>query len=84
MKTLTRVLLAFILSIPVLSYSQIGPPAPSPGIWAIIDTNYNVGTANQGYTTAKITLKNTTVSKITERSFEYFTITQHFLLLLFL
>jgi|DEB19_MinimDraft_3_1074340.scaffolds.fasta_scaffold21329_1 hypothetical protein len=72
MKTLTRVLLAFILSIPVLSYSQIGPPAPSPGIWAIIDTNYNVGTANQGYTTAKITLKNTTVSKITGTQFRVF------------
>ena len=72
MKTITRVLLALLLSLPVLSYSQTGPPAPSPGIWAIIDTNYNVGSANLGYTTAKITLKNTTVSKITGTQFRIF------------
>jgi hypothetical protein len=72
MKTLTRVLLTLLLSLSVLSYSQTGPPAPSPGIWAIIDGTYAVGTATQGYTSAKITLKNTTVSKITGTQFRVF------------
>jgi hypothetical protein len=53
-------------------YSQSGPPAPSSGIWAIIDTNYNVGTSTQGYTTARLTLQNTTASKITGVQFRVF------------
>ena len=63
MKTITRLLLALLLSLPVISYSQTGPPAPSNGIWAIIDTNYAVNSATVGYTNAKITLKNTTRSE---------------------
>ena len=53
-------------------YSQSGPPAPSNGIWSIIDTNYKVGKSTQGYTTAKLTLKNTTISKITGTQFRVF------------
>ncbi len=52
--------------------AQSGPPAPSNGIWAIIDTNYTVGTSIQGHTTAKLTLQNTTVSKITGVQFRVF------------
>ena len=53
-------------------FAQSGPPAPSNGIWSIIDTNYKVGKSNQGYTTAKLTLKNTTISKITGTQFRVF------------
>lgn len=52
--------------------AQSGPPAPSNGIWAIIDTNYTVGTSIQGHTTAKLTLQNTTSSKITGVQFRVF------------
>jgi hypothetical protein len=52
--------------------AQSGPPAPSNGIWAIIDTNYTVGTSIQGNTTAKLTLQNTTSSKITGVQFRVF------------
>lgn len=52
--------------------AQSGPPAPSNGIWAIIDTNYTVGTSIQGHTTAKLSLQNTTVSKITGVQFRVF------------
>jgi hypothetical protein len=52
--------------------AQTGPPAPSNGIWAIIDTNYTVGTSIQGHTTAKLSLQNTTVSKITGVQFRVF------------
>jgi hypothetical protein len=53
-------------------FSQSGPPAPSTGIWAIIDTNYTVGTTAQGITTAKITSKNTTLTKYTGIQFRVF------------
>lgn len=72
MKTITRFLLALLLTLPVIVYSQTGPPAPSNGIWAIIDTNYAVSSATVGYTEAKITLKNTTISKITGTQFRVF------------
>ena len=52
--------------------AQSGPPAPSNGIWAVIDTNYTVGTSIQGQTSAKITLQNTTASKITGVQFRVF------------
>ena len=58
MKTLKLLILS------LLAYTQIfgqsGPAAPSNGIWALIDTTYNVGTTTQGFTKARITLKNTT------------------------
>ena len=52
--------------------AQTGPPAPSGGIWTIIDTNYQVGTSVSGHTTAKLTLQNTTFSKITGVQFRVF------------
>lgn len=52
--------------------AQTGPPAPSGGIWTIIDTNYQVGTSVQGHTTAEVTLQNTTFSKITGVQFRVF------------
>lgn len=66
-------LFAFVLSLVAGSaFAQTGPPAPSPGIWAIIDTNYAVGASNVGHSYAKITLKNTTASKVTGVQFRVF------------
>lgn len=69
-KILISSLLLLIISIPV--FSQSGPPAPSNGIWGIIDTNYQVGTSVQGHTTAKLSFQNTTVSKIAGFQFRVF------------
>lgn len=64
--------LAFFMALTLNVFSQSGPPAPSTGIWAIIDTNYTVGTTAQGITTAKVTLKNTTLTKYTAVQFRVF------------
>lgn len=53
-------------------YGQTGPAAPSNGIWALIDTAYNVGTTTQGFTKARVTLKNTTTTKVTGVQFRVF------------
>ena len=53
-------------------YGQTGPVAPSNGIWALIDTTYNVGTTTQGFTKARVTLKNTTTTKVTGVQFRVF------------
>jgi len=66
-----KLLLASLL-FSISLFSQTGPPAPSPGIWAIIDTNYTVGSSLVGVTKAKITLKNTTVSKTTGTQFRVY------------
>ena len=70
MKTLKLLILSFLAYVQV--YGQTGPIAPSSGIWAIIDTSYNVGTTTQGLTKARITLKNTTSTKITGVQFRVF------------
>lgn len=70
LKLISSTLLFITLALPV--FSQTGPPAPSSGIWAIIDTNYTVGTHTLGVTKAKITLKNTTASKTTGVQFRVF------------
>lgn len=73
MKTLLKLLsLLALFFIPVSGFSQTGPPAPSAGIWAIIDTQYIVGSSTLGYTKARITLKNTTSSKYTGTQFRVF------------
>ena len=64
--------LAVFMTLTINLFSQSGPPAPSNGIWAIIDTNYTVGTTTQGFTTAKVTLKNTTLTKYTGVQFRVF------------
>ena len=64
--------LAFFMTLTINLFSQSGPPAPSTGIWAIIDTNYTVGTTTQGFTTARVTLKNTTLTKYTGVQFRVF------------
>jgi len=64
--------LAFFMTLTLNLFSQSGPPAPSTGIWAIIDTNYTVGTTAQGITSARITSKNTTLTKYTGVQFRVF------------
>ena len=61
-----------ILAFPILTFAQSGPPAPSAGIWALIDTNYTVGTSTAGISQAKITLKNTTSTLYTGVQFRVF------------
>lgn len=61
-----------LLSLTTTVKAQTGPPAPSGGIWTIIDTNYQVGTSVSGHTFAKLTLQNTTFSKITGVQFRVF------------
>jgi hypothetical protein len=64
--------LAFFMTLTLNLFSQSGPPAPSTGIWAIIDTNYTVGTTTQGITNSRVTLKNTTLTKYTAVQFRVF------------
>jgi len=70
LKLVSSLLLFATLALP--AFSQSGPPAPSSGIWAIIDTNYTVGTHTLGVTKAKLTLQNTTANKITGVQFRVF------------
>jgi len=70
LKLIGSALLFMTLALP--AFSQTGPPAPSSGIWAIIDTNYTVGTNTLNVTKAKITLQNTTASKTTGVQFRVF------------
>jgi hypothetical protein len=55
-----------------LANAQSGPPAPGTGIYAIIDTTYDVGSTTLGVTKAKITLKNSTSTKYTAVQFRVF------------
>jgi len=70
LKLISSTLLFITLALPV--FSQTGPPAPSSGIWALIDTNYTVGTNTLNVTKARITLQNTTTSKTTGVQFRVF------------
>ena len=70
LKLVSSALLFMTLALP--AFSQSGPPAPSSGIWAIIDTNYTVGTSTLNVTKARITLQNTTVNKTTGVQFRVF------------
>ena len=72
MKRVAKLLLFLLAFIPMLSIAQSGPPAPSAGIWSIIDTNYQVGTTTQNITKARLTLKNTTLTKFTGVQFRVF------------
>ncbi len=66
MNKIVKILL--LLTLPMFMVAQTGPAAPSSGIWALIDTSYTVGTTTQGVTKARLTLKNTTATKITGES----------------
>jgi hypothetical protein len=67
-----KYLVMLLLFLPIVAFSQTGPPAPSAGTWAIIDTNYQVGTTTAGVTHAKLTLQNTTVTNTVGIQFRVF------------
>lgn len=73
MKTLQKLFLTLLLlfSIATPIFSQ-GPPAPSSGVWVIIDTNYQIGTSQAGVTNTKVTYRNTTASLVTGLQFRVF------------
>jgi hypothetical protein len=66
--------LAFIIMIviPSILYSQNVPVAPGNGVYVLINNTYNIGTSAQGNSQARITLQNTTISKITGTQFRVF------------
>ncbi len=66
-------MLLSLLSIPMgYLFAQSGPPAPGNGIYALIDTTYQLGTFTQNQSQARITLKNTTATKYTGVQFRVF------------
>jgi hypothetical protein len=71
-KILTALTLLVLLFSSIDLFAQTGPPAPGNGIYALIDTTYQVGTSTQGQSQAKITLKNTTATKFTGVQFRVF------------
>lgn len=72
MKILKHLLMLLLLCLPVITFGQSGPPAPSAGIWALIDTQYTVGSYTIGQTKASLTLKNTTSTLYTGVQFRVF------------
>ena len=71
-KFLTALAVMTLLIIAKYTHAQVGPPAPGNGIYAIIDTSYRLGTATEGLSQAKITLKNTTATLYTGVQFRVF------------
>ena len=61
MNKLKIFLLAILFMLPIAGFSQSAPPAPgTSGIYAILDTQYVVGSNTLGVSKAKITLQNPT------------------------
>jgi len=71
-KYLKWCVVALIFLLPLASNAQSGPPAPGTGVYAIIDTTYQVGSHTEGVSKAKITLQNTTSTLITGVQFRVF------------
>jgi len=69
---LKKIVILLITILPFVGFSQIGPVAPGNGVYAIIDTNYTVGSSVDGETKARITLQNTTPTLITGLQFRVF------------
>lgn len=61
-----------MVMLPLVGFSQTGPAAPGTGIYAIIDTSYQVGSAIEGETKARLTLQNTTNTLTTGLQFRVF------------
>lgn len=63
MKLFKNFILFLLTIVPFVGFSQSGPPAPgTSSIYAILDTNYTVGTYTQGISKARITLQNPTAT----------------------
>lgn len=61
-----------LLFAPLMIFAQSGPPAPGNGIYALIDTTYQVGTSTIGKSVARLTLKNPTATLYTAVQFRVF------------
>ena len=72
MKKLFNVLLSVMLLFTAFNAVAQAPVAPGNGIYGLIATSYQVGTTAQGFTTAKLTLQNTTLTKYTATQFRVF------------
>jgi hypothetical protein len=66
--------LAFIIMIviPSILYSQNVPVAPGNGVYVLINNTYNIGASAQGNSQARITLQNTTNTKVRGVQFRVF------------
>ena len=72
MKKLTSLLtLLAVLFTTTVTLAQ-APVAPGNGIYGLIHQNYQVAPTSQGFTTANITLQNTTLTKYTATQFRVF------------
>jgi hypothetical protein len=69
-----KLLLLTLISLVTLStFAQTGPPAPgSSSIYAILDTNYTVGSHTLGVSKARITLQNPTATQYAGVQFRVF------------
>jgi len=70
-----KILMSLLLILFTLtSYSQVVglSPAPSSGIWVLVDTSYTVGTNTIGFTKARLSFANTTGTKITGMQFRVY------------
>lgn len=72
MKKLFLSLIVMLMVGMTTAFAQTPPAAPSAGIWAIIDTNYQLATTEVGVTNAKITFRNTTTTLVTGLQFRVF------------
>ena len=73
MKThLKKLAILLMVMLPMIGFSQTGPAAPGTGIYAIIDTTYQVGSSVEGETKARITLQNNTNTLTTGLQFRVF------------
>ena len=72
MKLLRHLIMLLLFSLPLTTFAQSGPSAPGTGIYALIDTQYTVGSYTLGQTKARLTLKNTTSTKYTAVQFRVF------------
>jgi len=67
-----NLLLPLLLTIVTFNLFGQVPSAPGNGIYGLIATEYQVGTTAQGFTTANLTLQNTTLTKYTATQFRVF------------
>jgi len=72
MKKLLLSLIIMLMIGMTTAFAQTPPAAPSAGIWAIIDTNYQLASTEVGVTNAKITFRNTTTTLVTGLQFRVF------------
>ena len=73
-KFIKTLVMCFMFAMPFFSSAQSVPviPGAAKGVYAIIDSNYNVGTTATKWTTATVTLQNNTTTNVTGVQFRVF------------